>query len=486
MSYDNLDITKLHDQLQSGKITAAALTAQTFADIKRVDPEIDAFLTLNEAAAKKAAAAQDNAGIAADKPFAGVPVGIKDNIVTKGLKTTAASKILNNFVPVYDATVVEKLQTAGAIIAGKLNLDEFAMGSSTENSAFKTTKNAWDQTKVPGGSSGGSAAAVASGQLPMALGTDTGGSIRQPAAFNGIVGLKPTYGRVSRWGVIAFASSLDVVGSLTHTVRDAALTLNVIAGHDEKDATTADLAVPDYTAKLGQSIHGMKIALPEEYLGEGVDPAVAEQIKQAAEQFRALGATVETVSLPHTKYAVPAYYIIASSEASSNLQRFDGIRYGFRAKDVKNLEDVYVRSRSEGFGPEVKRRIMLGTFSLSAGFYDAYFKKAAQVRTLIAQDFDKVFEDYDFIIGPTTPTTAFKIGAKVTDPLTMYMNDILTIPVNLAGLPALSIPAGLVDGMPVGLQLIGKQFDEQTLLQAADAFESATGYQDAIPGGANE
>ncbi|WP_054663676.1 amidase family protein, partial [Lacticaseibacillus camelliae] len=305
------------------------------------------------------------------------------------------------------------------------------------------------------------------------------------AAFNGIVGLKPTYGRVSRWGVIAFASSLDVVGSLTRTVRDAALTLNVIAGHDDKDATTADLDVPDYTAKLGQSIRGMKIALPEEYLGEGVDAAVADQVKKAAEQFRALGATVDTVSLPHTKYAVPAYYIIASSEASSNLQRFDGIRYGFRAKDVKNLDDVYVRSRSEGFGREVKRRIMLGTFSLSAGFYDAYFKKAAQVRTLISRDFDKVFEDYDFIIGPTTPTTAFKIGSKVTDPLTMYMNDILTIPVNLAGLPALSIPAGFVDGMPVGLQLIGKQFDEQTLLQAADAFESKNDYLDAIPGGAN-
>ncbi|MFD1393396.1 Asp-tRNA(Asn)/Glu-tRNA(Gln) amidotransferase subunit GatA [Lacticaseibacillus jixianensis] len=485
MSYFNQDITKLHAALTSGQLTAAALTHATFEDIKRIDPEVDAFLTLNEEAAKAAAAAVDAAGINADQPLAGVPVGIKDNIVTKGLKTTAASKILNNFVPVYDATVVEKLQAAGAIIAGKLNLDEFAMGSSTENSAFKTTKNAWDHTRVPGGSSGGSAAAVASGQLPMALGTDTGGSIRQPAAFNGIVGLKPTYGRVSRWGVIAFASSLDVVGSLTRTVRDAALTLNVIAGHDDKDATTAALAVPDYTAKLGASIKGMKIALPEEYLGEGVDPKVAAQVQKAADQFRALGATVDTVSLPHTKYAVPAYYIIASSEASSNLQRFDGIRYGFRAKDVKNLEDVYVRSRSEGFGPEVKRRIMLGTFSLSAGFYDAYFKKAAQVRTLIARDFEQVFANYDLIIGPTTPTPAFKIGAKVTDPLTMYMNDILTIPVNLAGLPALSVPAGLVDGLPVGLQLIGKQFDEQTLLQAADAFEQATGYQDAIPGGAN-
>ena len=485
MTYLKQDLTSVHEALVNGSQTASSLLKATFANIEQVDADVQAFLTLNQEAATKQAAAIDEAGIPADQPFAGVPVGIKDNIVTKDLKTTAASKILGNFMPIYNATVVDKLQAAGAITAGKLNLDEFAMGSSTENSAFQTTKHAWDYTRVPGGSSGGSAAAVASGQVPMALGTDTGGSIRQPAAFNGIVGLKPTYGRVSRWGVIAFASSLDVVGSLTRTVKDAALTLNVIAGHDDKDATTADIPVPDYTAKLGQSIKGMKIGLPSEYLGEGVDPAVAAQVQKAADQFRALGATVETVSLPHTKYAVAAYYIIASSEASSNLQRFDGIRYGFRAEDVKNLEDVYVRSRSEDFGPEVKRRIMLGTFSLSAGFYDAYFKKAAQVRTLISRDFDQVFADYDFIIAPTTPTPAFKIGEKVTDPLTMYMNDILTIPVNLAGLPAVSVPAGFVAGMPVGLQLIGKQFDEATLLQAADAFEQANDYVDQIPGGAN-
>jgi aspartyl-tRNA(Asn)/glutamyl-tRNA(Gln) amidotransferase subunit A len=392
--------------------------------------------------------------------------------------------MLENFVPIYDATVVEKLNAAGAINVGKLNMDEFAMGSSTENSAFKTTKNAWDHTKVPGGSSGGSAAAVASGQVLAALGTDTGGSIRQPAAFNGIVGFKPTYGRVSRWGLIAFGSSLDAIGTLTRSVKDSARVLNVIAGHDEKDSTSADFDVPDFTEKIGQSIKGMKIALPEEYLGEGVDPQIVTAIQKAADQFRALGATVDTVSLPHTKYAVPAYYIIASSEASSNLQRFDGIRYGFRAKDVKNLTDVYVRSRSEGFGPEVKRRIMLGTFSLSAGFYDAYFKKAAQVRTLITEDFNKVFENYDLVMGPTTPTTAFGIGEKVTDPLTMYMNDILTIPVNLAGLPAASIPAGFVDKMPVGLQLIAKHFDESTIYQAADAFESQNDYLDLIPGGA--
>lgn len=483
MDYFTTDIDSLHAQLVAGTITSADLTKETLAKIAEIDPDIDAFLNLNDKAQAQAQAV-DVAGINADQPLSGIPVAIKDNIVTKDLTTTAASKMLENFVPIYDATVVEKLNAAGAINVGKLNMDEFAMGSSTENSAFKTTKNAWDHTKVPGGSSGGSAAAVASGQVLAALGTDTGGSIRQPAAFNGIVGFKPTYGRVSRWGLIAFGSSLDAIGTLTRSVKDSARVLNVIAGHDEKDSTSADFDVPDFTEKIGQSIKGMKIALPEEYLGEGVDPQIAAAIQKAADQFRALGATVDTVSLPHTKYAVPAYYIIASSEASSNLQRFDGIRYGFRAKDVKNLTDVYVRSRSEGFGPEVKRRIMLGTFSLSAGFYDAYFKKAAQVRTLITEDFNKVFENYDLVIGPTTPTTAFGIGEKVTDPLTMYMNDILTIPVNLAGLPAASIPAGFVDKMPVGLQLIAKHFDESTIYQAADAFESQNDYLDLIPGGA--
>ena len=483
MDYFTTDIDSLHAQLVAGTITSADLTKETLAKIAAIDPDIDAFLNLNDKAQAQAEAV-DAAGINADQTLSGIPVAIKDNIVTKDLTTTAASKMLENFVPIYDATVVEKLNAAGAINVGKLNMDEFAMGSSTENSAFKTTKNAWDHTKVPGGSSGGSAAAVASGQVLAALGTDTGGSIRQPAAFNGIVGFKPTYGRVSRWGLIAFGSSLDAIGTLTRSVKDSARVLNVIAGHDEKDSTSADFDVPDFTEKIGQSIKGMKIALPEEYLGEGVDPQIAAAIQKAADQFRALGATVDTVSLPHTKYAVPAYYIIASSEASSNLQRFDGIRYGFRAKDVKNLTDVYVRSRSEGFGPEVKRRIMLGTFSLSAGFYDAYFKKAAQVRTLITEDFNKVFENYDLVMGPTTPTTAFGIGEKVTDPLTMYMNDILTIPVNLAGLPAASIPAGFVDKMPVGLQLIAKHFDESTIYQAADAFESQNDYLDLIPGGA--
>ena len=479
MDYFKTNLDQLHEQLRSGKLTSRQLVDETLAGIDKIDPEVAAFLAINADGAKKQAAVIDEAGIADDQPLSGVPIAIKDNIVTKGVVTTAASKILENFNPIYDATVMQKLAAAGAINVGKTNLDEFAMGSSTANSAFKTTKNAWDHSRVPGGSSGGSAAAVAAGEVIAALGSDTGGSIRQPAAFNGIVGFKPTYGRVSRWGLIAFSSSLDQIGTLTRGVKDAAQILNVIAGHDERDSTTADTPVPDFTAKIGQSIKGMKIALPKEYLGEGVDPEVAAKIKAAAKQLEALGATVSEVSLPHTQYAVPSYYIIASSE----VQRFDGIRYGFRAKDVHNIEDVYVRSRSEGFGPEVKRRIMLGTFSLSAGFYDAYFKKAGQVRTLITRDFEAVFEDYDLIIGPTTPTVAFKIGEKVTDPVTMYMNDILTIPVNLAGLPAASVPAGFVDGLPVGLQLIGKHFDESTIFQVAAAFEAQNDYLAQIPGG---
>lgn len=486
MDYFNTNIDQLHADLLDGKTTSAQLTADTFAAIAEKDAKVHAFLALNEEEASSTAAAIDAAGIDADKVLSGIPVGIKDNIVTDGLTTTASSKMLANFVPIYDATVVKKLKDAGMVIVGKTNLDEFAMGSSTENSAMGETTNAWDATKVPGGSSGGSAAAVAAGEVVATLGSDTGGSIRQPAAFNGIFGFKPSYGRVSRWGLIAFGSSLDAIGTLTRTVRDGAHVMNAIIGQDERDTTT--VARPegeDLGAKIGQSIKGMKIALPSEYLGEGVDPKIVAQIEKAADQFRAMGATVETVSLPHTKYAVPTYYIIASSEASSNLQRFDGIRYGFRAEGVKSLDDVYVRSRSEGFGSEVKRRIMLGTFSLSAGFYDAYFRKAGQVRTLITQDFEKVFADYDLIMSPTTPTTAFKLGDKVSDPLTMYMNDILTIPVNLAGLPAASMNAGFVDGMPVGLQLIAKPFDEATIFQAAAAFEDANDYMQQIPGGQN-
>lgn len=374
------------------------------------------------------------------------------------------------------------------IIVGKTNMDEFAMGGSNENSAFKPTKNAWDQTKVPGGSSGGSAAAVASGQVRLSLGSDTGGSIRQPASFNGIVGMKPTYGTVSRFGLIAFGSSLDQIGPFAQTVKENAQLLNVVSGHDVKDATSTINEIADFTSKIGQDIKGMKIALPKEYMGEGIDPQVKETILKAAKHLESLGAIIEEVSLPHSKYGVAVYYIIASSEASSNLQRFDGIRYGFRAEDATNLDEIYVKTRSQGFGEEVKRRIMLGTFSLSSGYYDAYFKKAGQVRTLIIQDFEKVFADYDLILGPTAPTVAFGLDTLNHDPVAMYLADLLTIPVNLVGLPGLSIPAGFVEGLPVGLQLIGPKYSEETIYQVAAAFEATTDYhkqQPLIFGGAN-
>lgn len=469
-------ISELHDLLVSKEISATDLTKATFSRIKETDDKVKAFLTLNEEAALKLAEGQDIKGISKEEVLAGIPIGIKDNIVTNKLRTTAASKMLENFVPIYDATVMEKLYTAGMIPVGKLNMDEFAMGGSTETSYFQKTVNAWDETKVPGGSSGGSAASVAAGEIPVSLGSDTGGSIRQPAAFNGIVGMKPTYGRVSRYGLIAFASSLDQIGPLTRNVKDNALVLNAISGLDEKDATSSGRSVPDFSKKIGQEIKGMKIALPKEYIGEGVEPGVKKAILEAVETFKKLGATVEEVSLPYSKYGVAVYYIMASSEASSNLQRFDGIRYGFRAEDIENLEDVYVKSRSEGFGMEVKRRIMLGTYSLSSGYYDAYFKKAAQVRTLIVNDFKKVFEEFDLIIGPTSPTVAFSFGDNLKDPLTMYQADILTIPVNLAGLPGMSIPGGFSEGLPVGLQIIGKPFEETTMYQAAAAFEAVTNY----------
>ncbi|MGF1929331.1 Asp-tRNA(Asn)/Glu-tRNA(Gln) amidotransferase subunit GatA [Enterococcus casseliflavus] len=474
-------LEELHSLLVSKEITATDLTSETFARIKETEPKVDAFLALNEEKAQELAQAIDQKGITESNVLAGIPIGIKDNIVTKDLRTTAASKILGNFDPIYDATVMDKVYQADMIPVGKLNMDEFAMGASTETSFFKKTKNAWDETKVPGGSSGGSAAAVAAGQVPLSLGSDTGGSIRQPAAFNGIVGMKPTYGRVSRFGLIAFASSLDQIGPMTRGVKDNAFALNAISGFDARDSTSAGAAVPDFTAGLTGDIKGMKVALPKEYLGEGIQAGVREAILKAADTFRELGATVEEVSLPHSKYGVAVYYIIASSEASSNLQRFDGIRYGFRSENVSNLEDVYVNSRSEGFGEEVKRRIMLGTFSLSAGYYDAYFKKAGQVRTLIKQDFDKVFSQYDLIIGPASPTVAFGIGENINDPITMYLNDILTIPVNLAGLPGMSIPAGFSEGLPVGLQIIGKHFDEATMYKAAYAFEQATDFHTKKP-----
>lgn len=474
-------LEELHALLVSREITVVELIEETFDRIKEVETDIDSFITLNEKKALEMAKAIDEKGVSEENILAGLPIGIKDNIVTKDLLTTAASKILYNFEPIYDATVMDKVYQSDMIPVGKLNMDEFAMGGSTENSYFKKTKNAWDQTKVPGGSSGGSAAAVASGQIPLSLGTDTGGSIRQPAAFNGIVGMKPTYGRVSRFGLIAFGSSLDQIGPLTRTVRDNALALNAISGFDEKDGTSSGKSVPDFTAGLDSGVKGMKIALPKEYLDEGVDSDIKEAVLKAADTFRKLGATVEEVSLPHSKYGVAAYYIIASSEASSNLQRYDGIRYGYRSENAATLEDVYVNSRSEGFGDEVKRRIMLGTFSLSAGYYDAFFKKAAQVRTLIREDFKKVFADYDLILGPTTPTVAFGLGEKIDDPVTMYSNDVLTIPVNLAGLPGMSLPCGFSNDLPIGLQLIGNHFDEETIYKAAYSFEQTTDFHNKKP-----
>ncbi|AUJ29071.1 Asp-tRNA(Asn)/Glu-tRNA(Gln) amidotransferase subunit GatA [Liquorilactobacillus hordei] len=481
MDYFKHDLASLHELLVNKELSVTDLTQQTFDNIEKRDQKIGAFLSLNKEVALKQAAQLDQEGVAANNILAGIPLGIKDNIVTKDLKTTAASKILENFNPIYDATVMEKLNALQIITVGKTNMDEFAMGGSTESSAFKLTKNAWDQNKVPGGSSGGSAAAVASGEVIAALGSDTGGSIRQPAAYNGIVGVKPTYGRVSRYGLIAFASSLDQIGPFTRTVKDNAILLNAISGLDSRDSTSSSHAIPDFTSKLNGDIKGMKIAVPKEYMGEGVAAEIREGIKNAIAVFEKLGAIIDEVSLPHSKYGVPVYYIIASSEASSNLQRFDGIRYGHRSADVKNLEDVYVKSRSEGFGDEVKRRIMLGTFSLSAGTYDAFFKKAAQVRTLICQDFANVFNDYDLVLGPTSPTTAFGIGEDINDPVTMYMNDILTIPVNLAGLPGMSLPAGFANGLPIGMQLIANRFDEETMYRAGYAFEQATDFHKEVP-----
>lgn len=481
MSFNDKTIEELHELLVTKAISATELTKATLEDIKSREEQIGSFVTIAEETALEQAKRLDQNGIDADNIMSGIPLAIKDNISTKGILTTASSKMLYNYEPIFDATAVTNAYDNGMIVIGKTNMDEFAMGGSTETSYFKETKNAWDRTKVPGGSSGGSAAAVASGQVRLSLGSDTGGSIRQPAAFNGIVGLKPTYGMVSRFGLFAFGSSLDQIGPFAPTVKENAQLLNVIASYDTKDATSTKHQVADVTRKIGQDIKGMKIALPKEYLGEGIDPEIKENILSAAKHFEKLGATVEEVSLPHSKYGVAVYYIIASSEASSNLQRFDGIRYGFRAEDVKNLEDIYVKTRSQGFGDEVKRRIMLGTFSLSSGYYDAYYKKAGQVRTLIIRDFESVFADYDLIIGPTTPSVAFDLGGKSKDPVSMYLADLLTIPVNLAGLPGISIPSGFVDGLPVGLQLIGPKYSEETIYQAAAAFEATTDYHKQQP-----
>ncbi|WLR51112.1 Asp-tRNA(Asn)/Glu-tRNA(Gln) amidotransferase subunit GatA [Bacillus tianshenii] len=484
MSLFDKKMSELHQMLQAKEIKVQDLVEESYKRIHEVDDKVKAFLTLNEEeAVLKAKELDEKIGGAADLGVLfGMPIGIKDNIVTKGLRTTAASKILDNFDPLHNATVVDKLNAAEAVAIGKLNMDEFAMGSSTENSGYARTRNPWNTDHVPGGSSGGSAAAVASGQVPFALGTDTGGSIRQPASFCGVVGLKPTYGRVSRFGLIAFASSLDQIGPLTRNVEDNAFILNTIAGHDKMDSTSANVEVPDYTAALTGDVKGLKIAVPKEYLAEGVNEEVRKSVLEALKVLEGMGATWEEVSLPHSKYAVATYYLLASSEASANLARFDGVRYGVRSQNAENLIDMFKLSRSEGFGEEVKRRIMLGTFALSSGYYDAYYKKAQKVRTLIKNDFEKVFEDYDVIIGPTAPTPAFKIGENVDDPLTMYANDILTIPVNLAGVPGISVPCGFSENkLPIGLQIIGKHFDESTVYRVAHAYEQATDYNKAKP-----
>lgn len=476
MNYLNENIDSLNKKLQDGEITAEDLAKETVKNIKETDKKINAWITVDDDA-KPA----ENLDFAKNK-LAGIPIAIKDNIITNGMKTTAASHILYNYMPVYDATVISKLKKAQATFVGKTNMDEFAMGSSTEHSYYGATRNPWDLEKVPGGSSGGSAAAVASGEVVAALGSDTGGSIRQPAAFNGIFGIKPTYGRVSRWGLIAFGSSLDQIGVMSKRVKDSAEVLNVIAGPDEHDATVSEKEVPDFTSFLGQDVKGLRVAVPKEYM-DVVDGEMRDAIQKQIDVLKDAGAVINEVSLPHTKYVVPTYYIVASSEASSNLQRYDGIRYGYHAKDTKNLLDVYVKSRSEGFGDEVKRRIMLGSFALSAGAYDEFFKKAAQVRTLICRDFEKIFEENDVIVGPTTTEPAFGIGEEISDPIKMYNNDILTISANLAGIPAASVPAGLVDGMPAGLQIMAKRFDEGNVFKVADFIERNNKFYEKTPTG---
>lgn len=483
MSLFDHKMKDLHELLQKKEVSVSDLVDESFKRISEVEGKVQAFLTLDEENARNKAKQLDDKLAGGDSTgiLFGMPIGIKDNIVTKGVRTTCASKILENFDPIYDATVMQKLHHAETVMIGKLNMDEFAMGGSTETSHYQRTYNPWNLDYVPGGSSGGSAAAVAAGEVPFTLGSDTGGSIRQPAAYCGVVGLKPTYGRVSRFGLVAFASSLDQIGPITRNVEDNAYLLQAISGVDPYDSTSANLPVPNYVEQLTGDVKGLRIAVPKEYLGEGVQESVRNAILETLKVLEKLGATWEEVSLPHSKYGVATYYLLASSEASSNLARFDGIRYGYRAQGAENLIDLYKKTRSEGFGDEVKRRIMLGTFALSSGYYDAYYKKAQQVRTLIKQDFDKVFEKYDVIIGPTAPTPAFKIGAQIDDPLTMYANDLLTIPVNLAGVPGISVPCGFDNGLPIGLQIIGKHFDEATVYRVAHAFEQATDYHKQKP-----
>ena len=471
-----LTIDAARSAIQERRATSMSLVESFYTRIQKEDSAIGAYLTLTRERALEQADRMDR--IAAEgkplPPLGGVPIAIKDVMCTRGVRTTAGSKILENFIPPHDSTAVARLEAAGAVILGKLNCDEFAMGSSNENSAFHPVRNPRDSSRVPGGSSGGSAAAVAADMAVVALGSDTGGSIRQPASFCGVVGLMPTYGRVSRYGLIAFASSLDHIGPLAKTVKDAAIVLRTIAGRDPMDSTSAHVPVPDYVAELNKPVGGLKIGVAEEYFGDGLDSEVRKSVEDAIQTLAKLGCEIVPVSLPHTEYAIPTYYIVATAEASSNLARFDGVRYGYRAKNAKTLSDMYRRTRDEAFGAEVKRRIMLGTYALSAGYYDAYYLKAQKVRTLLTRDFDEAFKKVDAIVTPTCPTAAFKLGEKVNDPLAMYLADIYTVTADLAGIPGISIPCGEThDKLPIGLQVLGKHFDESTILRVAHAYESA-------------
>jgi aspartyl-tRNA(Asn)/glutamyl-tRNA(Gln) amidotransferase subunit A len=485
VDYCRLTISELRELLDRKEILVKDVVNSIFHRIDFVEDKVRAFITITkENALKMADEAQKKIKHREAQntvSLLGIPLAVKDNMCTKGILTTCASKILNNFIPPYESTVTIKLIEQGYILIGKTNMDEFAMGSSTENSGFHVTRNPWDLERIPGGSSGGSAAAVASDECIAALGSDTGGSIRQPASFCGVVGLKPTYGRVSRYGLVAFASSLDQIGPITKNVRDSAILMNIISGHDLSDSTSAPIPLPDFTAVIGRDIGGMKIGIPEEYFVEGMDKEVETAVKDAIKTLESLGAIPVPVSLPHTGYAVATYYIIATSEASSNLARYDGVKYGFRAYG-KDLMDMYVQTRAQGFGTEVKRRIILGTYSLSSGYYDAYYKKAQQVRTLIKRDFEEAFKTVDVIVTPTSPTAAFRIAEKTSDPLQMYLSDIFTISINLAGVPGISIPCGFTsNNLPIGLQIIGRHFDEENILKVAYAYEQATEWHKRKP-----
>ena len=484
MKLYEMTIKQAADLLKSGEISSSELTRDVLSRIDTVDPKIGAYITVSrDEALEQAKLADETIARGEVGPLTGIPISIKDLMSTKGIRTTCASKILEHYVPIYDAGVVEKLHRAGAVIVGKVNMDEFAMGSSTENSRLIVTRNPWNPDYIPGGSSGGSAASVAADMCLGSLGSDTGGSIRQPASHCGVVGLKPTYGRVSRYGLIAFASSLDQIGPLTKTVYDNALLMNVISGYDKRDSTSARKDVPDFTQDLGNGLKELKIGLPREYHGsEGIDPDVKKAVDQAISVLKSMGAECVEVSLPHTQYAVAAYYVIAPSEASSNLARYDGVKYGFRSENHKNLIDMYKKTRSQGFGPEVQRRIIIGTYALSAGYYDAYYGKASQVRTLIIDDFKKAFESCDVLLSPVSPTPAFPLGDKIDDPLTMYLTDIFTLSANLSGIPGISVPCGFsAKGLPIGLHLMAPHFEEGRLLKVAHSFEQETDYHRTKP-----